>query len=165
MEDDDIIQLKTHPGARGEKPAAPVTTAENKEHLSPSETTSRRGKLTKAERHYRRSVFSAVITLIFVLFLILFIIIGGASMYAIKALSVEPRKSYIIYDTANKLRTSGDIKNKIDIICDGIKKFNGDIELFFAEKSAEKKSGGGKLRAIRERKKINEEAANSGVVK
>ena len=164
MEDEDIIQLKTRPGAQPENSSVqPAAAAEAGQFVKP-EVNTRRNRLTKAERHYRRSVFSAIFTIILVLFLIVFILLGAASMYIVKELTVEPEKSYIIYDTAKKLKNTDGIKNKFDILINGVKKFRAGSEVSGSGSNAEK-SGGGKLRAIRERNRINEKAANSGVVK
>ena len=162
MEDDDIIRLKPSPGAQPENSnVQPAAAAEAGQFVKP-EVNTRRGKLTKAERHYRRSVFSAVFTIILVLFLILFIILGAASMYIVKELTVEPKKSYIIYDTAKELKNTDGIKNKLDILINGVKKFRAGSEVSGKGSNAEK-SGSGKLRKIKERNRMNEKAANSGV--
>lgn len=162
MEDDDIIRLKPSPGAQPENSnVQPAAAAEAGQFVEP-EVNTRRGKLTKAERHYRRSVFSAVFTIILVLFLIVFILLGAASMYIVKELTVEPKKSYIIYDTAKELKNTDGIKNKLDILINGVKKFRAGSEVYGKGSNAEK-SGSGKLRKIKERKRINEKAANSGV--
>ena len=162
MEDDDIIQLKTRPGAQPENGNVQPAAAAETERSAPAEIRKKSSKLTKAERHYRRSVFSAVFTIILVLFLIVFILLGAASMYIVKELTVEPKKSYIIYDTAKELKNTDGIKNKLDILINGVKKFRAGSEVSGKGSNAEK-SGSGKLRKIKERKRINEKAANSGV--
>ena len=155
MEDDDIIKLKTDPVQCRENQPAPITSS------AAVEPAAGRSKLTKAEHDYRRSIFSTVITLIFVLLLIIFIVLGAASMYAIKTLAVYPQKSYIIYDTAKKLENTEGIEKKIDVLRNGIEKFiSGESEVSTKSKSG--KSGGGKFKTIRDRNEMSIKAANSG---
>lgn len=155
MEDDDIIQLKTDPVQCRENQPAPITSS------AAVEPAAGRSKLTKAERNYRRSIFSTVIMLIFVLLLIIFIVLGAASMYAIKTLAAYPQKSYIIHDTAKKLENTEGIEKKIDVLRNGIEKFiSGESEVSTKSKSG--KSGGGKFKTIRDRNEMSIKAANSG---
>ena len=155
MEDEYTIQLKANPVQCRENQPAPITSS------AAVEPAAGRSKLTKAERNYRRSIFSAVITLIFVLLLIIFIVLGAASMYAIKTLAVYPQKSYIIHDTAKKLENTEGIEKKIDVLRNGIEKFiSGESEVSTKSKSG--KSGGGKFKTIRDRNEMSIKAANSG---
>ena len=149
MEDEYTIQLKANPGACKEVPDVKVDPVKSVQE----KVSTRHSKLTKAERNYRINVFYALFMTILILFLIAFIVTGAASMYVIKVLSVEPNRSYIIYETANKLKNTSNIKEQFDILVNGVKTF----------RSVSKVSGGGKLRTIRERNRINEKAANSGI--
>ncbi len=156
MEDDDIIQLKTNPAQCRENRPAPITSS------AAVEPAAGRSRITKAEHDYHKSIFSTVIKLIFVLLLIIFIVLGAASMYAIKTLAVYPQKSYIIHDTAKKLENTEGIEKKIDVLRNGIEKFiSGESEVLPAEAKSGK-SGGGKFKTIRDRNEMSIKAANSG---
>lgn len=132
MEDDNIIPLKNHLGVHdGSRDAQ--TCPEDEQHFVHPGNNIKRRRFTKAELHYRMQTLFALIVGAIFLALALFSVLGIAAICTIKEISIEPRKSYIIYDTAKKLKRTSGIKNKIDVIYDGIEKFNGDVELYLSE--------------------------------
>ena len=183
MSDENItIKLKTNPGMPQDQNAENLSvnngaaTAKTKNCAPPPpppssiqsqfvqpKTNKKRHKLTKAELHYRlRVVFSIIFLVLFLAFLAV-VALGAGSMYVVYEISKEPRKAYIVYDTAKLFKRTSDIKGKFNVINDGVKKFVGKAAATPVE-AAEEKSYGGTLRKIQERSKAGENAANSGTL-
>ena len=116
---------------------------------------------TKAEAAYRKSVLLSIVVLLLLLIISALVATGATSFYLIKRVIAKPANGYTLRRAVFEIRNTPGLSAKWQIFSrtlDEVRdKSNDDVE------EPEKKSGSKRMRAIRERSRAAEDAANNGV--
>lgn len=116
---------------------------------------------TKAEAAYRKSVLLSIVVLLLLLIISALVATGATSFYLITRVIAKPANGYTLRRAVFEIRNTPGIGAKWQIFSrtlDEVRdKSNDDVE------EPEKKSGSKRIKAIRERSRAAEDAANNGV--